>query len=327
MVLLGKDRLTFGIVMLVMGIMAIEVQAGSLDRSQDEIARVNGVSITRREFQVEYRTAVDRHAQEGNPIDEAHIAPIRQAVIQRMVDDELLFQESQRLGLVVTAEEINREVSAARARFKDAAAFKQELARQHMDETHYRVKLYRQRAIQRVIEQQVMPVVRISDDDLHRFYEANRKRYHIPEKIRLRHILIRAADEGDTVKKNAARRKIEMIRDRLIRGEDFERLAREYSEEPRREQGGDLGYVQRGKMLPQLETVAFGLAVGETSPILTTVHGFHLLHVTDRKPEREVSFKEARLDIQNNLLQVRRELALKKYLEELRKKADIHTAY
>ena len=308
---------------LVMGGAAVDAQAGFSDRGLDEIARVNGVIITRRDFQVEYRTAVDRHAREGRPVNEAHIAPVRQAVIQRMIEDELLFQDSLRLGIVIATEEIDAAVAAARARYKDRAAFEQELAQQYLDEAGYRRKLRRQRAIKQVVERQVMPAISVSEEDVLGFYQANPQRYQIPEKFRLSHILIRTTPGEDPDQNPTARHTIEMIRAQLRQGAEFGALARQYSEEPRREQGGDLGYVRRGQILPQLEEVVFNLAIGEISPILTSAHGFHLFRVTDRTPEREISLEEARPDIQETLMQLKRDRAVAAYVDALRKKADI----
>ena len=287
---------------------------------------MNGVVITRRELQIEYRQAVDKHANEGQPVNEAYISAIRRAVIQRMVEEELLFQESERLGIAVSTDELDDRIAAARARFDSESAFAQEIARLHMDERQYRRKLHRQMAIDRVIERQVMPSLSVSEVEIRQFYDANPQRFKTPEKIRLSHILIRFAPGESTDQPTQARRKIETIAAQLAQGADFAALAKDYSEEPRREYGGDLGYVQRGQILPQLETAAFDLEVGETSPILTTGHGFHLLRVTDRKPGKGISFEEARAEIRRTLLQLKRDRAVKGYVDALRKTADIRAA-
>jgi peptidyl-prolyl cis-trans isomerase C len=319
---------TIGMILLALliGASAVAAQTASPDRGLDEIARVNGVVITRREFQIEYRQAVDRHADEGQPVNEAYIAAVRRTVIQNMVEEELLFQESERLGIVVSAEEIDDNVAAARARFESENAFAQEIARLHMDESQYRRKLHRQMAIDRVIERQVMPSLAVSETEIRQAYDANPQRFKSPEKIRLSHILIRFDPGENTDQPTPARRKIETIAAQLAQGADFAALAKEYSEEPRREYGGDLGYIHRGQILPQLETAAFDLKIGETSPILTTGHGFHLLRVTDRKPGKVTPFKEAHPEIRRILMQLKRDRAVQAYVDAIRKKADIRAA-
>lgn len=321
-------RRTIGLTLLLLliGAPAVTAQSAAPDRGLDEIARVNGVVITRRDFQIEYRQAVDKHADEGQPVNEAYIAGIRRAVIQRMVEEELLFQESGRLGIAVSTEELDNRIAAARARFDSERAFTQEITRLHMDESQYRRKLHRQMAIDRVIERQVMPSLAVSETEIRQFYDANPQRFKTPEKIRLSHIFIRFEPGESTDQPTQARRKIERIAAQLAQGADFAALAKDYSEEPRREYGGDLGYIHRGQILPQLETAAFEMAVGETSPIVTTGHGFHLLRVTDRKPGKVTTFEDAHPEIRRTLMQLKRDRAVKAYVDSLRKKADIRAA-
>jgi parvulin-like peptidyl-prolyl isomerase len=311
--------------LLLLGFATMSARSSDLNRADDEIARVNGVVITRREFQVAYRQAVDQHARDGHPVDEAHIAPVRRAVVERLVEEELLVQESRRRGIEVSQEEIAREVTAARGRFASAAAFEQELARKYMDETQYRRQLGRQLAIERLLARQVDPAITVTEEDIRQFYEANPQRYASPPKIRLRHILISKSSSG-RAPNDDARRRIEMIKRKLDQGEDFAALASRYSEEPTREQGGDLGYVQRGQMLPMIEKTAFDLAVGEVSPILVTENGFHLIQVTDRRAAEVTSLDDARPDIRTTLHQIKRDRAVHDYIASLRRNADIRAA-
>jgi len=316
----------WAVIFLLLGAAMAKAQSGRLDRGYDEIARVNGVVITRNEFQVVYRQAVERHAQQGRPIDETHIAPIRRAVIQRMVEEELLVQESRRLGIDVAAEEVDRDMATARARFANEAAFQEELAQQFVDEAQYRRKLKRQRAIDRLLAQEVDPTVSVSEAEIRRFYDTNPQRYHAPEKIRVRHILIRKGTGDEPETHEAARRSMTTIKEKLDRGEDFAILAQDYSQEPTGAQGGDLGYLQRGQLLPSIEPAVFDLAVGEISPILTTEQGYHLFQVVDRQPASETAYEEARADIEKTLIQRKREDAVRAYIASLRKQADIRAA-
>ena len=312
--------------LLMMGGASANAQSGMPDRGNDEIARVNGVVITRRDFQIVYRQAVDRHAREGQPVDETHIAPLRHEVIQRMVEEELLVQESRRLGIRISSEEIDQDVAAAQTRFETPAAFQQEIAGLYQDETGYRRYLKRQKAIDRLLAQQVDPSVSISEEEIRRFYAANPQRYHSPEKIRLRHILIRKAAGNDNGSPDMAYRTISLIRERLDQGADFAELASEFSQESTKERGGDLGFIQRGQMPPSMESSVFSLEVGEVSPILTTGQGYHLVQVTERRAASAIPFEEARADIQKTLLQVKQKQAVRAYIETLRNRAEIQAA-
>jgi len=291
------------------------------------IARVNGVVITRREFQVAYRQAVDQHVRMGKPINEVHLVPVRRSVVQRMVEEELLVQESRRLGIKVSAEEIENDLTRARAQFSNPVEFDQELSRQHMDEAIYRRRLQRQRAIEQLLERQVDPSVTLSEETIRRFYDANPKRYASPEMIRLRHILIRKTPGTEEDQDSPALRKAVEIKEELDHGNDFASLAEQYSEEPTRAQGGDLGYIQRGQLPLSIETAVFALDIGAVSRILTSEHGFHLFQVMEHRPASVTSFEDARVDIEATLRQIERNRAVRAYIDSLRRKADIQSAY
>lgn len=297
------------------------------DRADDTIARVNGMIITRREFQVAYRQAVDRHAREGNPVDEAHLAPIRRSVIDDLVEEELLFQESRRMGIAVATDERDDAVAAARKHFADAAGTGQDPGGPAIDESRLRRMAHRQIAIERLLASTVIPSITIAEEEIRQFYDANQNRYHTPAKIRLRHILVRRPADNGAGGQDTPRRTMEEIKAKLDRGGDFAALAKEYSQEPPAAQGGDLGYLQRGQLLPALETAVFDLEVGEVSAIMTSEHGLHLFQVTDRRPATSTPLEAARPDIRKTLFELKRDRAVRAYIGALRKKADIQSAH
>jgi len=311
---------------LLMGAGLANAQTDTQNKGNDVIARVNGVVITRRAFQVVYRQAVDRHAREGHPIDETHLAPLRRKVIQHMVEEELLVQESRRLGISIAGETVDQDVAAARARFETPEAFQQEIARLYGDVTGYRRHLKRQRAVDRLLTQEVDPAVSVSQTEMRRFYEANPQRYRFPEKIRVRHILVHKDGGEENTASDAGYRKISMIRKKLVQGGDFADLAAEYSQESSWEHGGDLGFIERGQMPPSIESVVFGLAVGDVSPILTTEHDYHLIQVTERRPATIMPFEDAQTEIEKTLRGGKQKQAMRAYIDTLRKRAEIQTA-
>lgn len=315
------------LLLLLMTSPAAMAQAPSRDHGNDVMARVNGAVITRRQFQIAYRQAVDRHARQGQPVDEAHIAPLRRSVIQRLVEEELLWQESRRQGVAVTDRELEEAVAAERARLGGEEQFAAELARLHMDANQHRRLRRRQLAVERLLARRVAPDVVISEDEIRRYYEAHRQRFQVPEAVRVRHILIRRTVDGAKDGGASAQRRITRIRAQLEAGADFVALAERHSEEPAGAQGGDLGYIQRGQMLPPLDQAAFALAIGEISPVVTTAIGFHVLMVTDRRQATTKPLEAARADIRTTLRQAAYDRAVSAYIRTLRAKADIQAAW
>jgi peptidyl-prolyl cis-trans isomerase C len=132
----------------------------------------------------------------------------------------------------------------------------------------------------------------VSDADIEQYYRSNQSQF---EQVRARHILIRAeADQEDSAgaeaekkraaKREEARKKAESLLARIRAGEDFAKLASEFSEDPgSKSKGGDLDYFSRGQMVPEFEAAAFALKPGEVSQLVETQFGFHIIKVEDRR--------------------------------------------
>jgi len=124
----------------------------------------------------------------------------------------------------------------------------------------------------------------VGDSELQAAYEQQASRFATPEKRRASHILARVADSANPLQKSAARKKIEQAEARLKAGEPFAKVAKELSDDVTAAKGGDLGLFARGTMVPQFEDVAFSLQPGETSGIIETQFGFHIIRLQEVQP-------------------------------------------
>jgi len=144
------------------------------------------------------------------------------------------------------------------------------------------------------------------------YYEANQARYELPEKRHVRHILIRADATASPEVMDAKRKKAEDLLARLKKGEDFATLAKAYSEDSSASRGGDLGFFGRGQMVPAFEDAAFALLAGETSAVVRTDFGFHLIKLEEMQSARVKELSEVRAEIEKSLLEAQgRDLAYK----------------
>jgi peptidyl-prolyl cis-trans isomerase D len=133
------------------------------------------------------------------------------------------------------------------------------------------------------------------DETLHALYDEHSDRYVTPEERRARHILVSVPPDAGEDAEKQAREKAESLLARLDKGESFEKLAKEASDDPgSASKGGDLGFFSRGVMTPEFETAAFALEKGERSGIVKSAFGFHIIEVTDIKPQHAKPFDEVR---------------------------------
>lgn len=154
--------------------------------------------------------------------------------------------------------------------------------------------------------------VLIADDQLLAFYEDQKEVFFAPEAVRASHILIRAETP------NAAQ-VAEELRSKIQTSGDFHRLCSTHSQCPSGCRYGDLGWFPRGKMIKEIDEVAFSLEIGQISDVFSSKHGFHILMVTDKKVMHQVPFSEIKDSLRARLIQLEREYFLIRHVNELRR--------
>jgi peptidyl-prolyl cis-trans isomerase C len=170
------------------------------------------------------------------------------------------------------------------------------------------------------ISKGVVRDVNITDKDVEQYYEINKDKYKVPQQVRARHILIKAASSATDEEKKKAKVKVEGILEKVKKGEDFAKLAGEYSEDPSKTKGGDIGYFKRNTMVKSFEDAAFALKPGEISGVVETPFGYHIIKVEGVqearvKPLAEVESK-LREQLSNDIKKERGSAFLDKVLKD-----------
>lgn len=123
---------------------------------------------------------------------------------------------------------------------------------------------------------------------------------------------------------NEARKKINQASLSLKEGKSFQSVAKEFSEDPKTsEKGGDLGFLMKNQTLPEISRVMVKLMVGETSNIIESSLGFHIIQLTEKKERNSIALDEVKSEILNHLLKLETEKKLKDHLSSLRKNSQI----
>lgn len=140
--------------------------------------------------------------------------------------------------------------------------------------------------------------VPVSDEQIKSLYASRQAAYRQEEKVRARHILIKAEEKAPKEEKDKARAKAQDILNKLKGGAKFEELAKQFSEDTgSREKGGDLDFFQRGQMVKPFEEAAFKLKKNELSGLVESVFGFHIIQTTDRQEARVKQLDEVKADL------------------------------
>jgi peptidyl-prolyl cis-trans isomerase D len=164
--------------------------------------------------------------------------------------------------------------------------------------------------------------VQVSDKDIDEYYQANReKKFHQPQAIRVRHILVRFPSGAGAEQKETIRAKAEEVLRDARAGRDFAQLARNYSDDPTSSQGGDLGWLSPGELPPALDKTAFALRKGETSSLVETSLGYHIVKVEERREEKTKSRNEVKDEIARTIKAERGRAAAAQAADSDREKA------
>lgn len=291
--------------------------------SKTEVAVVNGSVITQAEFDGEMTRVRERFLRKGRPLSDSQLSQVKKDVLENLISIELLYQETQKRGIQVDEATVNEQLSTLKKRFPSEAEFESAMRKMNLSEPAIKSQFKREMAIQQLIDEQFTQKAAVSEDEIKTFYESRLDSFKQPEQVRARHILMKVDPQADESQRAEARKKLEMIQQKLQKGEDFEALAKEYSEGPSNAKGGDLGYFGRGQMAKPFEEAAFALRSGEVSDIVETKFGYHLIEVIDRKPETPVALKDVRGRIEQYLKQQKVQENVRMYVEDLKEEADV----
>src|SRR5208337_487205 len=123
-------------------------------------------------------------------------------------------------------------------------------------------------------------------DEAKRFYDSQKDTFRIPKQVRVRDILIKVEPQDASNKIEAKKKKAEEILEKAKKIKDFASLAKQYSEAENGPKGGDLGWVQKGMLGEQLESILFKMKAGDLSGVLAARDGFHIFKVEEVKEEK-----------------------------------------
>lgn len=308
---------------LILVLFSLPAMAADQTPSGEKAAVVNGVVITRAHYEKELKVHLDRSTQQGRPVSDEQMPELKKTVLEGLIEREVLYQESQKAGIKIPDQKVNDQMAGIRKRFPDEAEFKKALASMGLTEEEVRTQIQRGLAIRGLIDQKVADKIVVTDEETKAYYDANPQTFKQPEAVKASHILIKVEPTADDAAKAAARKKIEDIRKKLTDGGDFAELAKEYSEGPSGPQGGDLGFFRRGQMVKPFEDTAFSMKTNEVSAPVETRFGYHLIKVTDKRPEQTLAYADVKDKIAQRLKAEKIQKAANLYVENLKKDAKI----
>jgi peptidyl-prolyl cis-trans isomerase C len=289
------------------------------------VVTVNGTTITEGQISEELEKRVAAQLQrmpEGMEIPPQHRQMLRKSVVDMMVEMELLSQKLAEKNITVTDEQVTGLIQTiADQRNQTVAELETHIAEQGLTLADLKKQVSFKLQVDTLLETE-MPDATVTEADAKSFYEDNPQHFDQPEQVKASHVL--SGKRGITeAEYPAALEKIQAAQARLNAGETFADVARDVSTCPSSAQGGDLGFFGKGQMDPAFEKAAFTLEVGETSEIVKTSFGYHIIKVTDKRAAGHEPFEEVKDQITQYLAQQKQQAFWTDYNETLRENATV----
>lgn len=276
------------------------------------IAEVNGTGISYQQWQKAFTSFVSRYdSQTLSAISDELLASLKNNITEQLVNSTLLYQYAEKQNINVTAADLDREVEEIKSSFSSEQEFNDALRKNNLTLNQLKDNLKRQIRIDKAVQNEY-DKINISDEEIVQYYEENKSAFFQPEKRQISHILVEDEEEA------------ELLRNQLNEGLiEFEQTAKDKSICPSAEQGGDLGYIMRGQMVPEFEEVAFSLEKGQLSNVVKTEYGYHILQCGDIQEEKQLTLDEARDSIKSILAYQKQNESIQSLLAQLKENADI----
>jgi len=250
------------------------------------------------------------------------VAETKLSLLNRMIDNLLIEQEAKKSAIAVQDDEVMSSIRDMLARKKmTMEALQQSLSREGATFEAYKKDMRDSMVRMRLLRREVRSKITVSDEEIGEYYSLHRDDYEGKDAVRLKHILLLFPKNMDSNAKAKLQADAMDILKRLKAGDSFDQLAARFSQGPAASSGGDVGFVEKGAMLPEVEKAAFSLDKDSISNLIESPVGFHIIKVIDRRGAGVKPIETVREEIKSKLEDEKLDKKFDSWVSELREKS------
>jgi peptidyl-prolyl cis-trans isomerase SurA len=331
---LRTTRCPTGFALALLTVLCWEACARRAEPNRQVWAEVDGKPIFRDEVERYYRSRLTSASPETSKDEQA--LSLKLNILNELINNQILLAHASRAGVDISEAEVDKRLADLRTPYSDDE-FQKKLKEQGLKLNDLRQQVRDSVLVEKLINKEIASRISVSDSEVAEYYERNKASFSLPEtQYHLAQILVTPAPDpqlrnlaSDDAKTPAeAERKIKALSTRLRRGEDFEKLAQEYSEDPNTVSGGgDMGFMAASALASQSKILMAlqSLKVGQVSGIIRDSEGYHIVKILGREDagQRPLSDPRVQNSIRQTLTNEKEQLLKTAYIEGLRDKARV----
>jgi peptidyl-prolyl cis-trans isomerase SurA len=300
----------------------------------DVWASVNGKDITRAEVEKYYRSRANA---EGPSPSQEEALSLKLNILDELINNEILLQRAAKMNLIASDAEVEDKFTESKSPYTEDE-FQKKLRDTGLTVDDLKSDIRRQLSVQKLLNREIVAKISITDQDVADFYNQNRAQFNVAEpQYHIAQIVVTPRPDpsvhnrkNDKATSDAeAKRKVQLLEEKLNAGADFSQLAMDYSEDSTASTGGDLGFVPESALNqsdPALKKAILSLKSGEiTQPIATKGGGYRIIKLLAKEAagQRELSDPQVQQSIRDMLRNRKEQLLRSAYMAEARDEAHV----
>ena len=293
---------------------------------EEIIARVNNEIITQSDYQkadAQLRDEIAHDCQGCSPEKMADEYKDQQKDLLRgLIDQSLMVQRAKDMGVSVETDIVKRLDDVRKQNnLNSIEDLEKAVEGSGLAWEDYKTQMRNGMLTQEVIRREVGSHINIPNEEVKQYYDAHPQEFTRPEQVEISEIFL--STEGKSPEEiESVQKKAEDLRNRVIKGDDFNEIAKRYSEgSTAKDQGGDLGTFKRGALAPQLEDVVFKMEKGQITDVIQTKTGFEILKVDAHFQAGLQPMEKVENEIMNRLYLSKMQPQMRTYLAQLREES------
>lgn len=285
------------------------------------IARVGDRIITRSEFQKRLESEL-RAVENTAPAEQINAIKQRRSeeLLEEMISELLIRERADQIGINISDQEIQQSLERLKQQYgiETDEEFEASLRQAGMNRFQMEQRLRETLRSNKLFGRELRARSQLTDRELRRRYDRERERYRLPERANVREMILLIPEDASQARIEELAQRAKRAYERAAAGEPFETLVTEYSDAPSKEEGGNIGLVSRGELLPALDEGVFASDAGTIVGPIQTRFGFHVLSIDQRLPSEVPAFDEIKERLREEESEAAFQRDLEAYLANLR---------